>query len=1311
MNWKFRASLVITVILAAVIWFKMPSQAETEDSEKNSAAAETASSAIQEKTTQYENGVMRIEPMNFAVSGKVRDMPTIDKDALVKGAAFKDMRTWRKERAEIERQNREIEAPESEEEEINRINAKKVRKVIPGAGDGENFQDPLIGKESLVNSPQAMPTPSLTFNGATAADNTATLGFNVLPPDVNGDVGPSHYVSSVNLVLRVFDKSGGNVAGPIATNALFASLPAGDPCRVTNNGDPIVMYDSLADRWHISQFGVPARDNQTYQCVALSQTGDPAGAYFVWSYAYQNSVFNDYPKVGVWTDAYHMTFNQFNLAGTAFLGLGVLSQDREKALVGDPNASAIYLNVGAIDRNSGGALPGDIDGYVAPPAGMPEIIGEYRANEFGDPVDGIRIYKWIPNFSNPGASTLTILPDVALAPFDARQPNTRNAIEVMGAAPNQYLDSLADRSMHRFAYRNFGTPESPINSYVGNFAVNVSGVTPSTAATYQTGIRWFEMRRSNDTFSVFDQGTHVTGPIDGATGTNNWMGSIAQDVQGNIGLGYSQASTTQLADIKIAGRTNNVENSGTLNEGEALFHAATGRQTSTSGRWGDYSAMNVDPSDGCTFWYTQEYYAVTSSAGWSTRVGKFRFPSCTDAPRGNIAGTITNCATGAPIDRVDVDATGGFNRLTASNGTFSLTAAPGNYTVTANKFGFAPSSATIATVENGGTAPVNICLTPVAALRANGAPTISSESCSAPNNSPDPGEQVSVNLVLQNDGAVGTASNVMVTLLSTGGITALNNPQDFGTIASGGSAAGTFNFKVDSTLACGSTVTLSFRISDGTNNFDTITRTFTTGVLQQTASENFDGVTAPALPEGWTTQQISGASNPWVTSTTTPNSPPNSAFAANLAVSSSSALVSPAFPIQTTGGQLSFRNRYNTQATFDGMVLEFSTNNGTSWTDILTGGGSFVSGRYNSFLFNSRAAWSGNSGSYVDTVVNLPASLNGQNVRFRWVMISNSSVAVVGVNVDDVRVSGARECSACSAAICQIQRRSDFASDGKSDYSLFRPSTGDWYVGTNGSPSFYSVHFGQNGDILQPRDYDSDGKTDLAVFRDGAWFILKSSDNTFNSTNWGLATDIPVAADYTGDGKADIAVYRPSQGGWYILRSDTNTEQDFLWGGDPTDVPIVGDFDGDCKSDLAVRRTTNASSPGDTSYFISGSTAGFIPVRWGRSEFLTAIGDYNGDGRADIGVVDPNSYRWFIASAVPQTVLVSGVAFGSGGDIVAAADYDGDGTTDYGVFRPSIGAWFTAPITTPNPGQNFNSLLFGAPGDIPTTRWNQYPLP
>lgn len=1285
MNRKFILLFLVAVVLAAVVLVKLPSKADTQ---VQSSPKSDSSVFAPEKVVEYSNETLKIEPQNFAVSKSVKDMSTEDPDGFLKSALYETKQQKEEARKEALRKQG-LSEEQIKEDEVNRLNTKRLKKLVPGAGadkgDGR-FEDLLVEKKSsaAINAPQAMPTPSFSFNGATQADNLA-LGIGAkLPPDPNGDVGPNHYVSSVNLVLKMFDKNGTIVAGPIKTSDLFGTLPAGDPCRVQNNGDPIVLYDTLADRWHISQFGLPT-GNVKYQCVALSVTGDPTGAYYVWSYAYANSVFNDYPKVGVWTDAYHMTFNQFATSNSAFLGLGLLSQDRRKALVGDPNTAFVYRNVGAIDLDSGGALPGDIDGYVAPPEGMAEVIGEFQADEYYDPVDGLRFYKWQPDFSNPDNSRMTILPDLPMAPFDARDPAGLKDIEQQGG---QNLDAVSDRSMHRLAYRNFGTTANPINSYAGNFTVNVSGVRPDDAASYQAGIRWFELRRVNDTFSLYDEGTHNLTPGNGANGLNNWMSSVAQDNRGDIAVGFSQSGTSQNADIKIAGRTNNVPNSGTLNEGEALFHDATGSQTSTGSRWGDYSSMSIDPSDDCTFWYTQEYYATTSQADWLTRVGKFKFPQCTPAPKATITGTITFCDGGAPINQASVDGTGGFNRVTGANGTYSMTVSPGTYTIVASKVGGFVGSARTVTVGAGQTGTANICLTGTAFVAQSGDIQVISENCGAPNGAVDPGETITVSLPLQNIGAAGT-TNLTATLQGTGGVINPGAAQSYGALSPG--MAGTvrnFTFKADPNLPCGSEITLTFTLSDGATSYGTITKTYTTGAKTILLNENFDGVTAPALPAGWSSVAIVGANN-WVTSTVSPASPPNMASAGASGAVSSTALVSPVVAIQGTNAQISFKNFYSTENEFDGMVLEYTNNGGASWTDVIAGGGSFASSGYNETISTGysspiagRMAWSGESGGYANTVVNLPAALNGQSVQFRWVIATDTSIGGVGVRIDDVQVLGARVCNtACSGtANCNLKRRFDFAGDSRADISVFRPSDGYWYLlDSQGAAS--ATRFGAQNDTIVPADYDGDNKTDLAVYRSGIWYLQRSTEG-FTGLTFGEATDIPQPADFTGDGKAELAVFRPSNGTWYIYNL-ANNQVSYILFGQNGDKPVVGDYDGDCKADAAVYR--------NGIWYLQRSTTGFTAIQFGDANDKLVPADYDGDGKTDVAVFRPSDGNWFI---LQSQLGFTGILFGQNGDKPVPADYDADGKADVAVFRN--GTWYLQRSTA-----GFFGVVFGDANDKP----------
>jgi hypothetical protein len=179
-------------------------------------------------------------------------------------------------------------------------------------------------------------SPLVSFEGLNSGNNNTVFGFQVSPPDTVGDVGPNHYVQMVNLTFRVFDKAGNPLTAPLAVSSIFA--PFGAPCGARDDGDPIVLYDPL-DRWMLSQFCTVA-DPFNHQVIAISQTPDPSGPYYLYDFRMPNNKFNDYPKFGVWTDAYYMTDNQFNQAGTAFLGAGAFAFDRARMLAGDKRSTA-----------------------------------------------------------------------------------------------------------------------------------------------------------------------------------------------------------------------------------------------------------------------------------------------------------------------------------------------------------------------------------------------------------------------------------------------------------------------------------------------------------------------------------------------------------------------------------------------------------------------------------------------------------------------------------------------------------------------------------------------------------------------------------------------------------------------------------------------------------------------------------------------------------------------------------------------------------------------------------------------------------
>ncbi|HUY77283.1 MAG TPA: hypothetical protein VMV29_10960 [Ktedonobacterales bacterium] len=452
-------------------------------------------------------------------------------------------------------------------------------KVPTGKGSADGALQTTVGPKVAV-------TQGLKFAGVGNGD----YGFtpNAAPPDTNGAVGATQYVQWVNESFAVFNKStGALVYGPAAGNTLWSGFGGG--CQTNNDGDPVVQYDKAANRWVLSQFSVST--TPYLQCVAVSTTSDATGTYNRYSFTQPN--FDDYPKMGVWPDGYYQSFNMFN--GNTFVGARACAFNRSAMLAGSASAAQVCFQLG---NAYGGLLPSDLDGTTAPPAGEPNYYVNFGTNS-------LNVWKFHVDFTTPTNSTFTGPTNLAVAAFTAACRGGGTCIPQ--PSTNNKLDSLADRVMFRLAYRNFGSYASMV--------VNHS-VTVGTSV----GVRWYELRVTSGSVSVYQQGTF-------APNSNfRWMGSIAMDKVGDIALGYSESSKSLHPSMAYTGRVP-TDALGTM-ESENLFLTGGGSQTGSLHRWGDYSDMTVDPVDDCTFWYTNEYLKSTGSFNWSTEIVSFKFPGC-----------------------------------------------------------------------------------------------------------------------------------------------------------------------------------------------------------------------------------------------------------------------------------------------------------------------------------------------------------------------------------------------------------------------------------------------------------------------------------------------------------------------------------------------------------------------------------------------------------------------------------------------------------------------------------------------------------
>jgi hypothetical protein len=493
------------------------------------------------------------------------------------------------------------------------------RDILPWKSRFAPELDPVvqssIGGKEMSGGSEISP-PIITFNGQPNVNG-------VVPPDSNGTVGPNHIVTMVNLTFQIFDKSGNSLLGPTNNNTLWSGF--GGDCQTDNSGDPVALYDRAADRWILSQF--TASGPTFFQCVAVSTTNDPTGSYFRYSISTGNN-FPDYPKAGIWPDAYYFSTREF-LNGATFVGAGAYALNRAQALAGNPNPQVISFLVAPVGGGANvgdGLLPSDMDGATLPPVGSPNFyLGSQDNNgPYGAPFDALNLYRFHADFVTPPNSTFTLAATIPTAAFNSilglcnggraciPQPGTAVKIDHLG---------YRQRPLFRLAYRNFGDHES----LVTNQSVS-AGNGPNGEVS---GIRWWEIRDPNGTPTIFQQGTYAPGLTDGI---HRWMGSIAMDDQGNIAMGYSASNGSNPAvfpSVRYTGRLAN-DPPGLMTLGEADIVTGTGSQTSSFFRWGDYTSLSLDPTDDQTFWHVNEWVPVTSVSGWVIRVGSFKIATAAD---------------------------------------------------------------------------------------------------------------------------------------------------------------------------------------------------------------------------------------------------------------------------------------------------------------------------------------------------------------------------------------------------------------------------------------------------------------------------------------------------------------------------------------------------------------------------------------------------------------------------------------------------------------------------------------------------------
>lgn len=880
---------------------------------------------------------------------------------------------------------------------------------------------PFTGVHVLQDAPAPanMPAPSLTFEGV--GEGLPGYNVNVAPPDTEGDIGPNHYVQWVNLHFAVFDRNGNILYGPAAGNTLWTGF--GGRCESDNDGDPIVQYDQFADRWVMTQFAVSA--SPYYQCVAVSQTNDPLGAWYRYAYSFGNQM-NDYPKFGVWVNgannSYVGTYNMF-LNGATFSGAEICAYNRQKMLTGDTTAEGVCFGPYS---SYGGILPADIDGPNQAPTNAPNYLLAFGTNS-------LLFWTLAMNWSASPPTGALAGPTTLAVPAFSKACGTGGTCIPQPATTNT-LDSVGDRLMYRLAYRNFGSFENLVVNHSINSATPIA-------------VRWYELRNLQTTPTVYQSGTYQP------DSNSRWMGSAAMDGEGNLAIGYSVSSSTVYPSIAYAGRLAS-DPLGALAQGEAVMFSGTGSQTGTLSRWGDYSALSVDPIDDCTFWFTNEYLATSGTYNWHTRIGTFRFPVTNPGP------SLTATANGN--NRVDLSWTS-----VAGAGRYRVYRARqsgGPYTLVAT---LAPPTTTYVDldVQGGMTYYYKIGHDRCTTQESNEVAVTAQGPCTAP-----PTFAGLTSASTSNTATCKVSLSWSAATAQCGGpvsysvyrsTTSLFTPSASNRIAT--NLTGT-SFTDQNGLVNGTTYYYIVRATDQSNGVEdsnTVTKSAAPyGLLsnQILLSQNFDSLADGALPTGWATGFLAGDANDWRKARTC--SPAHSGTKVlrcggnkcntdygsnNHAYTRTAAVTVPAGAQNT---RLSFWHRWNFELNYDGAYLRISFN-GTNYTYVSNA--YILSGGYND---PAGPWWSGDqSASFTNTVVNLDAACNaasggndgcqGKTLYLAFVEYTDGTVTRPGWYIDDV-VMSADVPAACSATPEDVSAFTATATANQVKLEWVNPSVGGY---------------------------------------------------------------------------------------------------------------------------------------------------------------------------------------------------------------------------------------------------------------------------
>jgi hypothetical protein len=882
--------------------------------------------------------------------------------------------------------------------------------------------NPVFGDDPLVARQNAALTRSVREFNTPLINQDVIASPSVSPNDPTGDIGPLQFVGSINsssgASFAIYDKVTGTIIG---ASALMEALGTGAPCN-SGLGDPVVLFDESANRWVLTEFTSGAN----VLCVYLSDVADLSGTVTWTRYSFTLPSFPDYPKYGVWPDAYYVGANQSN---------GLYAMDRTKMLAGQPATLQRFSAPTLAGFGFQMIQPADVAGSEAPPVGSPGIFLRHRDDEVHNAgsnnptTDFIEMFEFHVDWTTPANSAITGPIPFPISEFSSNL-NGLSAFNAFPQPSGQKLDPLRETVMHRVTYRNMGTYEV----LVGNFVTDLFLGAGSTYPDDTGGVRWFELRRPlgppdalfvngfEDTvrgvaasWSVYQEGTWA--PADGAPAdqADRWMAATSLDESGNMALGYNivRQSPAISAGLRYTGRLGS-DPLGVMTSPETTI--VNGSGSVSNERWGDYNDMGIDPVDGCTFWFIGNY---ANGGARANRVASFKFDECgipgftltTPTPSVEVCANTANPAN-APIVALNAAATNGFvgavdltfpnafpTGITGSFTPTTIPALPGSSDLQLSATNAAaPGTINILTRGTSGAVVKDRSIAFTVSTAAPPQPSLTAPANGATNVVASPSfswaaaTQASTYLV-----EASTSNTFATTLFSqtvTG--TSLNSPVALPT--------GTEIFwRVRAINICGNNDSAVFSFTTASAPGDCPAGPAPTIV----ASEDFEGAAT-----GWVQEAGGTGTNTWAINTAFPFAGTKALQGLTPATASDQRFISPAFNLPSVGNglTLSFQSRQQMESRsggcWDGGFIEVSVGGG-AYTQITAG---LLTDPYEGPLGSGNpvapaAAWCGDPQAYLKSVIDLAPYAGQSNVRFRFRVTSDGSVnRAEGWNIDNVEI-------------------------------------------------------------------------------------------------------------------------------------------------------------------------------------------------------------------------------------------------------------------------------------------------------------------